>query len=238
MTQEILGCLLIKSKFIIMSAEEIIDQVCDKSLVVTYFKIIHQIMKNDHFFFTNDEFLEKLEYFIYKKRFSEKYDKDTISIINEIICNINIFRGMNEHDQQTIRMDWLCEEVVLRELPITKYRSYNMADIYNLMVHDYLFIDTLVNNQDNNIEIYNPICCLSTINLMCNKYIQIYQENPQFLLICLYITNTFKKPSFNLTYSKMARQASRNLNELKDEIEMPKELINKKLKLILKKDEK
>lgn len=239
MTQEILDCLLIKSKFIVMTKEEIVAQACNKNLSSEIFKTIQNIMTIDHFFFSSNEILEKLDYFILKRRFSEDHDKDTLMTINDIIHNINIFNGMSKHDQQTIRRDWLCDEVVLRELPITKYRNYDVSYIYELIANDYFYINSFI-NETNKIELYNPVCCLSSINLVCNKYSQLYQENPYLISICQYVTDIFKKPGFKgyLTYSKIARRAEYNLNTLKHEIEIPEEVKNKKLELKLKKDKK
>ncbi len=221
MTQEILDCLLTKSKFILMTKEEIVEQVFEKNLEKAVISIIYEIMFTEHFFFSSQQLLEKLEYTLTKIRFERDNDSETIQNINEMITNINIFKGMSKKDQETIQNDWFYDQIQIHMLPDSKQPIYTITDIYNIIATDYSYIHAFVNHSSQEISSYHFVNFFASLNLLSNQYPIIYQEDSSLFSSITFFLKEIKKHlriHKQFFYVWMVRQTEKQLKHIQKTI--------------------
>ncbi len=216
MTSEIIDCLLIKAKFATNTKEEMVEEVNTNSNEDIMISIISEIMMIDHFFFSSDKMIEKLEYFIDKIRYKKKYNTEITDYLNEIIFNINIYKGKSKEDQKCIQNDWLYQEEEFHMLPHSKKINDNM--MYEIIKLDYFYINALVNHF-NQIEIIDSVNFLMSINLLANQYMVIFQEHPMLIDALITILPQLQKSisiHHYFLYSKMEKETIKKLYQIKE----------------------
>lgn len=220
MIQEILDYLLIKSQFLILSKEELLEKVRDEDYLEIYCDIICGIIENEYFFYTSDELMEKLQAIVYEKRFANTHSKELIVDFNIIVDAINNYKSMTDSDKMLLRAEWIKQEANTRKLPYRKFPGYLVEDIYPMIKSDSFYIENLV-KEETCMDIYNPVYFLSSINLLCNKYSSIFKENPNILSLCYAFSISLQQkvcPKGYFVYSRMAKHTFNELEKIEEVI--------------------
>ena len=176
MTQEILDYLLIKAHFILCTKEELLEKVKEERLLEIYCYNICRILEQEQFFFTSDELMQKLETFVYEKRFDKKHEKEVVLAFNVMINYINKYKQLSNSDKMKIGAEWINQEAKVRNLPFRRFTGYNLESIYECIKNESYYAKILLLD-DCALEIYNPFYLLTTINVLCNCYPNVLLEN-------------------------------------------------------------
>ena len=213
MIQEILDYLLIKAHFILCTDEEILEKVKDEQMLEIYCDNICRILANETFFYTDKKIMEKLETFVYKKRFEGNHKKETIVDFNIMVDAVQKYKKLSDSDKIQNTVEWINKEAEVRNLPFRRFPGYNLEAIYNCISNESYYAKMFLLD-DCNLEVYDPIYILTTINLLCNCYPQVLEEDLMIISRCyasiLLVEDACKKHY----YKKMVKQTLRSLEAI------------------------
>lgn len=226
MTQGILDYLLIKSQFLLLTKEEIIEKLDTEEILQKYCEIICDIIDNEAFFTTSDEMIDKLSSLVYEKRFASKHNKETVECFNKMLDVTLNYKKSSNSDKILSNAYWLKQSSLDRNLPLRRFPGYDIGSMYNIIKYDYYYADIILNQKENAI-IINPIHLLSTINLLASCYPFVFDENPDSLSLCYSYSLLLQDkiyPNGHHIYSKMAKKAQKSLEiiEEKQDIKVTK----------------
>lgn len=215
MTQEILDYLLIKSQFISLTTEELLEKMKDEKLFEIYCDIICNVIEHETFFYTSPDLIAKLEKIVGTKRFDGYHKPEVIHDINEIISVINSYKTLSEEDKKINTKTWIKQQVEIRKLPYFKIMEYNIESIYQVIANEIYYADMLINKKTD-IQIYNPFYLLGTINLLISEYPLIFSDQ-DILSYCYSLSLVLKEkvfPKKHRLYSKMAKNILNSLDDI------------------------
>lgn len=213
MTQGILDYLLIKTHFILCTEEEILNNVKDEQMLEIYCDIICGILETENFFYTDERIMKKLETFVSEKRFEGRHKNETIVDFNIMIDAINRYKKLSTTDKMINIVNWIDEEAKVRDLPFRRFPGYNLEAIYNCIKNESYYLKMLL--QDNSdIVVYNPTYVLTTINLLCNRYPQVIEEDLMVASRCCASVLLIEDASKKHYYKRMVKKTLKNLGKV------------------------
>lgn len=226
MIQEILDYLLIRSFLINSSEEEIIGVIETEENFAYILNSIYELMQEENFIFTSHFLCHKVQAFINKYRFDYIKNKEYCEKMNYIIDRFNEYNAMSDHRKKVIVNDWIEEEVKARELP----RLYkNVYSLINLISSDMKYFQGMISVGEP-FEIDNVIEYVSLINIMMNKFSNIFEEDKQFLEVTKLNLETFSKIPLGYHNLKMVKKALKRLKNNYTNAEDVKVEVNYSLK--------
>ena len=232
MTQEILDYLLIKSHFILLTEEELLEKVKDERILEIYCDVICSIMERENFFFTDEKLIEKLDALVRYKRFEGKHTKELIVDFNIIVSAIQKYKHLSESDKMTMTAQWIDDEAKARDIPFRRFPGCPTEVIYNYTKYDSYYANLLFTN-DVEVEVEFPLYLLGTVNLICNRYSDILIQNVDAAIRCtslvLLLKDKYKK---NIVANSMIRKTLKRLVKVCENI--PEENFNKYEKIMKK----
>lgn len=215
MTQEILDCLLIKSQFLLLTAEELLEKMDTEEKFEIYCDTICNVIEHDRFFYTSDILIKKLQEILDAKRFSQTHKPEVIHDINEIIDVINSYKNLNCDDKEINTLTWINQQAKIRKLPHYKILKYSLESIYKIISDEVYYVDLLINKKEN-IQIYNPFYLLGAINFLISEYPLVFTDN-EILSYCYSLAFMFQDkvfPKKHRLYSKMAKDIVNSLENI------------------------
>lgn len=216
MTQEILDYLLIKAHFIVLTDEQILENVKDEDILESYCDGIGSILDKEEFFYIDERFIKKLERLVSEKRFNGKHSKETIINFNKMIGAINRYKTLSESDKILIGAKWIDEEAIARDLPFRKFPGYTLNLIYEYIKTDAYYAKLLL-NYNSDLEIFDGLDLVATINLLCNRYPEVFKENPIGFCLCEQALEIIKENTKKILFLKMVKKTAKRLEKIDKE---------------------
>lgn len=168
MIQEILDYLLIKAHFILLTEEELLKNVETEEYLQIYCDKICEILSHDNFFYTNPEFMKKIEAILSHKRFEGRHNHKLTMDFNDMIEAVRKYKDLAIEEKQEIIHDWIRIEVENRNIPFGKFLKLSLSTVYEWITADSYYAMLLLQNNQCTIE--NSFSLLSTINLLTTVY--------------------------------------------------------------------
>lgn len=168
MIQGILDYLLIKAHFILLTEEKILKNVETEEYLQIYCDKICEILSHDNFFYTNPEFMKKIEAILYHKRFEGRHNHKLAMDFNDMIEAVRKYKDLTIEEKQEIIHDWIRIEGENRNIPFGKFLKPSLSTVYECIKADSYYAILLLQNNQYIME--NPFFLLSTINLLTTVY--------------------------------------------------------------------
>lgn len=186
MTQEILDSLWTKSLFIKSSEKELLTTIATEEDLERLCRSIYQIqqLEKTKFFYTNPDFISKLESILLHKRFENKHSQIMVDYFNSIINVIHDYRQFSIKEKEKIVQFWIREEAEYRKLPYRKLGKYHSMEIQDILLWDNYCMPFLLNDTHETPEC-GPIFFLNSINLLISEYPYLFNYKPDVFYRCM-----------------------------------------------------
>lgn len=188
MTQEILDCLWIKALFIRLNQRRLLDSIESEKDIERLCNSIFSVLtlEGNSFFYTCNDFIEKLSMIVATKRFEGQHTKNLIDKFNMMIDVVNSYKQLSEDEKDMIIFTWSREEAEYHRLPYYKLVGYDSLEIKDILLLDNYFAPLLFDDTCG-----KPECqfgdFLNTINLLISRYPYIFQERHDVFCKCMFI---------------------------------------------------
>lgn len=219
MIQEILDYLLIKAQFILMSSDELLENMKEETNFEIYCDIICNVIEHENFFNSSPELIAKLTDIIHQKKFDGVHKKETIVDLNKMLEIVNRYKTMTDYEKYLCSITWLKQQTEIRKLPYRKLDYYNLENIYQFIFNEKYYAQLILNQQSG--EIFNPFYALSTINMLINDFPQVFKDGDCFSYaysLSLLLQEKIYKSKYRI-YSKMAKNTMHSLEQLEQELQ-------------------
>lgn len=214
MIQEILGCLWIKRDFITLTNSQLLEKIKIEENLEFYCKGICQILEEDDFFYTNDNFINKIRTIVHELRFYDHYDKEIVANFNQMLEAVHRYEKMPQVEKNEIRHNWIKKEKQARKFPFQKFLSYSTGDVYELIKKDYDYFVLLATGNGSEFSI---LCILNMINWICSNYPDLLKTNLYLLQSSIYWCNVIKTDKIPIKYRTqvftMLKETEKNIEQ-------------------------
>ena len=175
MIQETYDCLLTRAYFINNTEEEILESIDSKDTFISLIKRVADVMEQEDFFLTKQEYQEKLRSVLREYRFNYN-DKSIFEDINYIVGRLNVYETMKEEKKNYLIDKFYKNEYAIRNLPIMYHVPSNIDKFmqYDFTTLVQLFPDTVNKESDGTLEIFSVAEFVSLMNILLNKHSEIF----------------------------------------------------------------
>lgn len=199
MTHEILDCLWIKALFIQSNQRKLlagIDSERDiEKLCNSIFNVL--ILEGNSFFYTCDDFVEKLSMIVATKRFEGQHTRKLIDKFNMMIDVVNSYKQLSQDEKNMIVSTWSKKEAEYHRLPYYKLLHYDSLEIKDILLLDNYFAPFLFDDTCGKAECQFGDF-LNTINLLISRYSYVFQERPDVFCKCMSICMNAEEESASI----------------------------------------
>ena len=200
MTQEIYNYLLTREKIINLSLEELITETKNNDNFPDTIKLIYKIVARENILLIKNEYYEKVEKYLQEFRFSYIKDNELNVYMNYIILALNNYKQLSIGERTDYIIDWKTLEACNRYIPNSW--TISLDEVLSYVLLDSKYLKQLL---EKNISLDNPKELLSSFNVLCIQFTEIFEENRECLNLTIEIAKNIKNTTTDRKIKRMAK---------------------------------